>query len=100
MHSLEKDVGNEKIWLSFTVQGAAHSNDSGRYGKSASQNRPSLLKQILTERAVYAQWGRPHRRELKSICNNLHKNVTFWLRGRWERKFAPSAVTAPECKKP
>ena len=41
----------------------------------------------------------PHRRELKSICNNLHKNVTFWLRGRWEREFAPSAVSAPECKK-
>ena len=39
--------------------GAAHSNDSGRYGKFASQNRPSLLNHILTECAVYAQRGRP-----------------------------------------
>ena len=48
------------LW-SVTIHGlgAAHSNDSGRYGKSASQNRPSLLNHILTERAVYAQWGRP-----------------------------------------
>ena len=42
------------LMLLFTAWGAAHSNDSGRYEKFASQNRPSLLNHIFTECAVYA----------------------------------------------